>query len=287
MTTADPADPDVLVQLEDVGLYYYMTARRRRARELFTRGLGLAPAARRHWALRGVSFEIRHGEVLGVLGPNGAGKSTLCRVLCGILAPDEGTSRTVGRISAVLGLGSGMNQDLSGRANIGLVAAFMGIPRSRVRSLTAEIEEFAELGAFFEQPIRSYSSGMKARLGFAIATSVQPDVLILDELVRVGDEAFRRKSEQRMRELMQASKAMVLVSHSMGYLRSMCTHGLWLEKGRPRGIGPIDEIADRYLEASGTKPTDESLDDDEAEARPIEGARPGGAPPAPSSSGDA
>lgn len=250
MKQQTPRDPDVLVKLEGVGLYYYMTGRRRQAKEVITAGLGRP--SRKLWALRNVSFELRHGEVLGVLGPNGAGKSTLCRVLCGILSPDEGEAYTSGRVSAVLGLGGGMNQDLSGRANIGLVAAFMGIPRRDVKRLTSEVEAFAEIGEFFDQPVRSYSSGMKARLGFAIATSVQPDVLILDELVRVGDEAFRQKSEDRMRELMMSSKAMVLVSHSMNYLRNMCTHGLWLKKGEPQAFGEINEIADKYLEASGT-----------------------------------
>ena len=245
-----PTDPDIMVSAKDLGLYYFMTGRPRRFKERFMRGG--APSARK-WALRGLSVELRQGQVLGVLGHNGAGKSTLCRVLCGILPPDEGTIHTRGRVSAVLGLGAGLNMDLSARHNIGLVSSFLGLPRSRWASLTREVEDFAELGEFFDEPVRSYSSGMKARLGFALATSVQPDVLVLDELVRVGDESFRAKSEARMKEMMAASRAMVLVSHSMAYLQNMCTHGLWLEKGQPRATGPIDEVIDAYLESTGTK----------------------------------
>lgn len=243
-------DPDILVSAKGVGLTYPLHNRHKSTKDLF---MGRLFRGEKMWALRNVSFELRHGEVLGVVGRNGAGKSSLCRVLCGIHPPDEGEVETQGRVSAVLGLGDGMSPDLSGRANIALGAAFMGLPRSEIKRLTAEVEDFTELGRHFDEPVRTYSSGMKARLGFAISTAVQPDVLILDEHVRVGDIAFRRKAEDRMRELREQSKSMVLISHAMDYLRRLCTKGIWLEKGVMMKTGPIGEVIDAYLEASDPK----------------------------------
>jgi ABC-type polysaccharide/polyol phosphate transport system ATPase subunit len=196
------------------------------------------------WALRGVSFTVRHGESLGVIGPNGAGKSTLLQVLAGIITPSEGEVTVDGHISSLLTLGVGFDQDLSGTDNIRLAGAFMGIDHRVIEEKLPSIVAYADLGEFIDVPIKSYSSGMRARLGFAIATSVEPDILILDEVLSTGDAAFREKSKQRVGELLQEAKAIVLVTHDMNWVREYCNRAMLIEKGRIVAHGaPPDVIA--------------------------------------------
>jgi ABC-2 type transport system ATP-binding protein len=170
------------------------------------------------WALREVSFTVRQGESLGVIGPNGAGKSTLLQVLAGIITPSEGDVAVDGHISSLLTLGVGFDQELSGTDNIRLAGAFMGLDHRLVESKLPAIVAYADLGDFIDAPIKTYSSGMRARLGFAIATSVEPDILLLDEVLSTGDAAFREKSKERVGELVQEAKAIVLVTHDMNWV---------------------------------------------------------------------
>lgn len=211
------------------------------------------------WALRDVSFRVSPGESLAVIGPNGAGKSTLLQVLAGILRPDEGAIEVNGRISSLLTLGAGFDADLSGRDNILLAGAFMGIDHRDMVARIPEIIEFANLGQFIDAPIKTYSSGMNARLGFSIATAVQPDVLLLDEVLGTGDATFRAKSQARVVELMQAARAIVLVTHDMSWAREFCNHAVLLEQGNVVAAGSPDEVVIVHeerseLRRSGTQP---------------------------------
>ncbi|HEY3334328.1 MAG TPA: ABC transporter ATP-binding protein [Candidatus Limnocylindrales bacterium] len=200
------------------------------------------------WALRNVSFSIANGESVGVIGPNGAGKSTLLQVLAGILTPSEGMVAVDGHISSLLTLGVGFDQDLSGTDNIRLAGAFMGMPHRDVEDRLEAIIEYAELGQFIDAPLKTYSSGMRARLGFAIATSVDPDILLLDEVLATGDAAFREKSKQRVLELVGAAKAIMLVTHDMQWVKEYCNRAILLEHGRVFMMGTPEEVVQVHTE---------------------------------------
>jgi ABC-type polysaccharide/polyol phosphate transport system ATPase subunit len=198
------------------------------------------------WALRNVTLEVNEGEVLGVLGANGAGKSTLCMAVAQILAPDEGEIELRGRVAPMLSLGAGFNRDMTGRENLYLGGVLMGYDMKEIREREAEIVEFAELGEFIDNPIRAYSSGMRSRLAFAIATNIDPDVLIIDETLGVGDAPFRKKCEARMKHLIDNARAIILVSHSNATIRKLCNKALWLNKGEVQAYGVVDEVVRRY-----------------------------------------
>lgn len=240
-----------LVDLRGLGIWYRRHASRRISfRDVLTLNRQRPEV---HWALRGIDLACHEGEVLGVVGPNGAGKSTLCLVLAGILTPDEGEAIIRGQVSTLLTLGAGFQRDLTGRANIRLYGTYLGIPRAEIERRMQSIIDFAELGEFIDEPVRVYSSGMRARLAFSVATSLEPEILVLDEVLSVGDHAFRAKTRRRIDELMERSRLIVVVSHSHSFLREVCTHGLWLERGRIRGHGGIEEVLGRY-EAAGAEP---------------------------------
>ncbi len=239
-----------LVEMRDLGICYHLRRRKHVSLKemLVTRRWESAPLL---WALRHVDLVCHEGQTLGIVGRNGAGKSTLCLALAQILSQDEGEVIVRGEISTLLSLNAALQRHLTGRENIYLFGALLGIPRDVMKDRVPEIAEFSELGEFLDQPVRFYSSGMRARLGFSVATSLNPQILILDEVLNVGDRAFRAKSRQRMDELMAQSKLIVIVSHSSVFLRSVCTHGLWLEKGRVRMYGPAREVIDAYDTATG------------------------------------
>ena len=205
------------------------------------------------WALRDVSFSVRHGESLGVIGPNGAGKSTLLQVMAGIITPSEGSMEVDGHVSSLLTLGVGFDADLSGIDNIRLAGAFMGLDHRVVEEKLPEIVDYAELGEFIDVPIKTYSSGMRARLGFAIATAVEPDILILDEVLSTGDAAFREKSKQRVAELVRDAKAIVLVTHDMNWVREYCNHAMLIEQGRIVAEGPPADVVELHQERSAER----------------------------------
>jgi ABC-type polysaccharide/polyol phosphate transport system ATPase subunit len=184
------------------------------------------------WALRHLDLRIYHGEAIGLIGPNGAGKSTLLLALAGILEPSEGTLALDGRVSTLLTLGAGFDQELSGSDNIALAGAFLGIPHADMERLTPGIIEFADIGAFIDAPVKTYSTGMKARLGFAIATAVAPDILLLDEVLGTGDETFRTRSQARIRDLIRTARVVILVTHDLSYVTEFCSRAILLEKGR-------------------------------------------------------
>jgi ABC-type polysaccharide/polyol phosphate transport system ATPase subunit len=238
---AEPG-PDAAIVVQDLGVVYSLKLNRKQTlRDTITRR-AQRDGDPEFWALRHVTFSVANGESLGVIGPNGAGKSTLLQVLAGILTPSEGHVQVDGHISSLLTLGVGFDQDLSGVDNIRLAGAFMGMPHRDVEDRLDAIVEYAELGQFIDAPIKTYSSGMRARLGFAIATSVDPDILLLDEVLATGDAAFREKSKQRVLELVGGAKAIVLVTHDMNWVQEYCTRAMLIEQGRIVLMGSPGEV---------------------------------------------
>ena len=202
-------------------------------------------------ALTGVSFEIKKGEVVGIVGNNGAGKSTLLKVISGILKPATGSVTLGGNVVPMLELGSGFDYDLTGHENIFLNGAILGYSESFLKSKYDEIVAFSELGDFINIPVRNYSSGMIMRLAFSIASMVNPDILIVDEILAVGDAAFQEKSYARMMELMSHGTTVLLVSHNIEQVRRLCDRVIWLDHGKIVTEGPAAEICDQYTKANG------------------------------------
>ncbi len=226
-----PRGADFAIRADDLGVQYDLRFTRKTK---LSRSLGqmLGRGTReKFWALRHVSLRLVQGESLAVIGPNGAGKSTLLQVLAGIIRPSEGAVEVHGHVSGLLTLGAGFDQELSGRDNILLGGAFLGLDDAVTRDLLPSIIAYAELGEFIDAPLKTYSSGMRARLGFAIATSVDPDILLLDEVLATGDAAFRAKSKARVIEIVRAAKAVVLVTHDMTWVTEYCNRALLIEKG--------------------------------------------------------
>lgn len=199
------------------------------------------------WALHGISFDLRKGEAVGIVGRNGSGKSTLLQILAGILEPTEGSVYTTGRISALLELGSGFNPEYTGRQNVYLASAILGIPHSDMEQRFDDIASFADIGEFIDQPVKLYSSGMYARLAFSVAISVDPDILIVDEILAVGDYGFQQKCVARMRQLRDNGLTLVYVTHDTNAVRSICDKGLFLNEGSPVYWGDTDETVSQYL----------------------------------------
>lgn len=242
-----PLDPQNVIELSSVSMRYVaFRSRRHTLREAVFRTTLQNDERVAVWALRDVSFTVKRGEGLGIIGPNGAGKSTLCLLLSKIMEPTSGTVRVDGQVSALLTLGVGFQGDLTGRDNIYLNGVYLGLTLDEIRARQDEIIAFAELADAIDMPVRTYSSGMRARLAFSIAQAVRPEILILDELMGVGDLAFQKKSTQRMKQLIAESKALVVVSHSMSDIRNLCSRAIWLERGRLVAEGPTEEVVSRY-----------------------------------------
>lgn len=259
----EPADPQraaserALIEAERIGVRYVVRHQRANATlraalvERFDpRRWRAAPEMRRgqtHWALREVSLRLGRGEVVGVVGRNGAGKTTLLQTLAGVFLPDEGRLVRRGSVSCLLSLGAGFNGNLSGRENVYLNGAVLGIARARIAERIDEVIAFSDLADFIDAPVRTYSAGMRARLGFSVALLVDPEVVILDEILRVGDAAFREKAGSILDRFRAGGKSIVLASHSMEIVRRHCDRVLWLDRGRVRAEGPPEEIISAYI----------------------------------------
>lgn len=198
-------------------------------------------------ALEHISFELKRGQTLGLIGRNGAGKSTLLKIISGILKPTEGRVSCYGNVVPMLELGSGFDFDLTGRENVFLNGAILGYSDDFLKGKYDEIVEFSELGQFIEVPIRNYSSGMLARLAFSIATVVNPDILIVDEILSVGDVAFQEKSKKRMLHLMGGGTTVLFVSHSIEQIREMCDRAVWLDQGLIKMMGKVEDVCQAYI----------------------------------------
>ncbi len=236
-----------MIEVNDVTMRFHMNLDKILSlKEFVTRKLSGKLVYQDFTALEHVSFTVRRGETFGLIGRNGAGKSTMLKVISGILKPTEGSVVCNGNIVPMLELGSGFDMDLTGRENIFLNGAILGYSEAFLKEKYEEIVAFSELGQFIETPIRNYSSGMLARLAFSVASVVKPEVLIVDEILAVGDAAFQEKSRARMLELMGGGTTVLFVSHSLEQIRQMCRHVAWLENGRIKMVGRAEDVCAVY-----------------------------------------
>ena len=236
-----------IIQVDDVTMRFRMNNDRILSlKEFVTTGLRGKLEYNDFTALNHVSFNVKKGETLGLIGRNGAGKSTMLKLISGILKPTEGSVSIYGSIVPMLELGSGFDMDLTGRENIFLNGAILGYSEGFLKSKYDEVVAFSGLEQFIEMPIRNYSSGMLARLAFSVASMVEPEVLIVDEILSVGDADFQEKSKARMLELMGGGTTVLFVSHSLEQIREMCDRCIWLEHGQVKVIGSANEVCDAY-----------------------------------------
>lgn len=236
-----------MIKVSNVSMKYIITHDRIQSLKEFTVAfLKRKLVYEEFWALKGISFEVEKGEVMGIIGRNGAGKSTLLKIISGILKPTEGSVQLKGNIVPMLELGSGFDYDLTGRENIFLNGSILGYSERFLKGKFDEIVEFAELDKFIDVPIRNYSSGMLMRLAFSIATVVEPDILIVDEILAVGDEAFQSKSKARMLELMGGGTTVLFVSHNLDQIREICNRVIWLDEGKIKMEGETQQVCDAY-----------------------------------------
>lgn len=236
-----------MIEVSDVSMRFRMnTDRILSLKEFVTTALRGKLHYEEFTALDHVSFSVNKGETLGLIGRNGAGKSTMLKVISGILKPTQGHVTCHGNIVPMLELGSGFDMELTGRENIFLNGAILGYDEDFLKEKYDEIVEFSELGKFIHVPIRNYSSGMMARLAFSVASVVNPEILIVDEILAVGDAAFQEKSRARMMEMMGGGTTVLFVSHNMEQIRQMCSRVVWLEHGTVKMIGPTQEVCDAY-----------------------------------------
>lgn len=238
---------DVIIEVKDISMKYRLTTEKIDSLKHFMiKKIKREIMYEDFYALSHVDFTVRKGEVFGVIGKNGAGKSTLLKIVAGVLKPTSGKIVRNGSVAPLIELGAGFNDDLTGRENIVLNGLLLGYSRKFISEKIDEIIEFAELGKFIHMPIKNYSSGMKARLGFSIATIVKPDILIIDEILSVGDADFRKKSEQKILSMIQEGATVLFVSHSLDQVSKLCDRVMWLEKGTVKEIGAPSVILDHY-----------------------------------------
>ena len=258
-----------VVSLKGVGKRYRISS----SRSSWIRDLlrpGKPSSTHEFWALEDVDLEVERGITLGILGRNGAGKSTLLQIISGITQPTTGSVEVDGRLTAIFGLGSGFNPEFTGRDNVMMNGLILGIDRDEMLERFDEIADFAELDEFMDQPVKTYSSGMKSRLGFAVAVNVEPEILVIDEALSAGDAAFKKKALQRMYDLRDSGTTVLFVSHSLGMVKRFCTHAVLLHKGQIVTSGEPDRVLSEYrtiLENTSAKkdaPTDRDVQLDEA-----------------------
>lgn len=241
-----------MIRVEHVSMKFHLN--KSRTSSLKEWAIGLARRNIRYeefCALKDVTFTVERGEILGVIGQNGSGKSTLLKVISGIYVPTVGTVVSAGRIAPMLELGGGFDYELTGRENIFLNGAILGFDEAFLKAKYDEIVEFSELGDFIHQPLKTYSSGMVMRLAFSVATLIEPEILIVDEILAVGDERFQQKSMERMMNLINGGTTVLMVSHNLYQIRNLCSKALWLKNGMVESIGPAQEVCDEYQKYMG------------------------------------
>ena len=270
--------PDTTIELSGVSKRYrlrhgwYVSSIKDEVGRLTARLLGRSVEAREEfWALRDISFSLKRGEVLGLIGMNGAGKSTLLKILSKVTVPTTGSFVTHGRLGSLIEIGAGFHPDLTGRENIFLNGSIMGMPRREVQAKFDQIVAFAEVERFIDTPIKFYSSGMQMRLGFAVAAHTDPDILLIDEILAVGDASFQAKCLNKLAELKEQDKTIVLVSHNLTNITEHCKKVLWIDHGAICMFGESDAVVDAYLEHVSA---DMKADDSQHDARDRGGDRP-------------
>ena len=247
------AKNDVALRVNDVSICLNLSKEKvDNFKELFIKKLkGEKIRFNEFWALKDVSFELKKGERLGILGLNGAGKSTLLKVIAGVYKPTKGSVQRYGHMAPMIELGAGFDPNYTGRENIFLYGSVLGFSKEFLMSKYDEILEFSELGEFIDVPIKNYSSGMKARLGFSIATVVEPEILILDEVLSVGDAKFRKKCEKKMKKMFDHGVTVLFVSHSLAQVKRLCNKAIILEHGQLIAKGDIDDVVEIYEKKIG------------------------------------
>lgn len=239
---------DIAIRVQDVSIRFNMSRDRVDSiKEYVIRAMKGQLFFDEFWALKDVSFDVKKGEVFGLVGLNGAGKSTILKVVAGVLKPTKGQVMVNGSIAPLIELGAGFDPDLTARENVFMNGAILGYDTAYMKERYQEIMDFAELEAFADVPVKNFSSGMYARLGFAIATMVKPEILIVDEILAVGDFRFQEKCRKRIAELIEGETTVLIVSHSNEMIKSFCNRVAWLEHGELREIGPAKEICEKYI----------------------------------------
>jgi lipopolysaccharide transport system ATP-binding protein len=269
-STAPPAledptpklDADVAIRVKNIGKCYHIYEKPadRLKQALFRRSKRYY---QEFWAVRGVSFVVKRGEAVGIIGRNGSGKSTLLQMIAGVLTPTIGSVQTSGRITAMLELGSVFNNDFTGRENIYLQGAVLGIKRRQMNELFDDIAAFADIGDFINRPVKTYSSGMRARLAFAVNAMVDPDIMIVDEILSVGDIGFQQRCATRLKRLRDDGMTLLYVSHGPDSVRSICQKGLFLVDGKPQHFGPSDKAVNAYLKFVRERVNEKMLQDEQ------------------------
>lgn len=245
-TMISPA-PDEVIRLTNVSVRYHVPRERISTfKEYAIRKIQGKVSKNTFWALKSINLSVFRGEVFGIIGQNGAGKSTLLKLIARVLQPTEGRVWVKGNVVPLLEIGAGFHPDLTGRENIYLNGAILGFKRNEMKRRIDNIIEFSELGDFIEAPIRTYSTGMWARLGFSIATEVTPDILILDEVIGVGDEAFQKKCAKRIETFRDNGTTILLVSHDTQMIESLCQRAVWLDHGTIQAMGSVSEVVRAY-----------------------------------------
>jgi lipopolysaccharide transport system ATP-binding protein len=259
-----PVEPAEVIRVEGVSKLYRRTLPGDRLRTLKSALVGRSLASglkpeESIAALETVDFAVHHGEAFGIIGGNGSGKSTLLKMVAGMLKPTTGRITVAGRVAALIELGAGFHPEISGRENVFINGAVLGLTRRQIESRYAEIVEFSGLGDFMEEPVKNYSSGMYVRLGFAVAVNTDPDVLLVDEVLAVGDEAFAHRCLRRIEEFLAAGKTLLLVSHSLDLVEGVCDRVLWLDNGRQRLVGEPRRVIDAYRQEVAEREGEEHL----------------------------
>jgi len=246
---------EVVIKVKNLGKSYNLSDQRQTLVRKFLNLNKSKAKVKPFWALKNINFEVYHGEIVGVIGANGAGKSTLFKILSRITTPSKGTVQIRGRVSSLLEIGTGFNPELSGRENIYLNGAILGMSRKEIEQKFSQIVEFAEIGEFLDTPVKHYSSGMYVRLAFAVAAHLESEILLIDEVLAVGDVRFQRKCLDKTEQLRQSDRTIMVISHSMATVKKLCDRIIVLEKGKIVFNGPSDKAIHRYLEDEPQKPT--------------------------------
>ena len=251
--TKKPLNPNIVINVDDVGMQFKLSKQKvDNLKEFVIKFLKRQLAYKEFWALKNVSFEVEKGDRWGIIGLNGAGKSTLLKIVSGVMKPTEGNVEIKGKVIPLLELGAGFDASYTGKENIFLNGAMLGLSKEFLEDKYEEIVEFSEIRKFIDVPLKNYSSGMKARLGFSIATTIKPEILILDEVLSVGDAKFRKKSENKITSLFNEGVTVLFVSHSIAQVKKLCNKAMWLENGEIVMIGDAKEVCAAYEEICKT-----------------------------------